>query len=169
MQAQKEREKLLIEEKMRKEEEVLLVETNYQNLQEEVDDMRKLIKNFRVRYKQAVNEISDLNEEHAKDQAEYFESVQTYERELALYKQLLLTLIDPKELHKLEQKCSYDAEKTKWIVPYFTIGQKQVSFPKLKLLKNQQHEDPVINIAKANDETKQSLSLTKSTETWREI
>lgn len=51
MQAQKEREKLLIEEKMRKEEEVLLVETNYQNLQEEVDDMRKLIKNFRVRYK----------------------------------------------------------------------------------------------------------------------
>lgn len=36
---------------MRKEEEVLLVETNYQNLQEEVDDMRSLIKNFRVRYK----------------------------------------------------------------------------------------------------------------------
>ena len=52
---------------MRKEEEVLLVETNYQNLQEEVDDMRTLIKNFRVRYKQAVNEIRDLNEEHAKE------------------------------------------------------------------------------------------------------
>jgi len=51
MQAQKEREQFLIEEKMRKEEEVLLVETNYQNLQEEVDDMRTLIKNFRVRYK----------------------------------------------------------------------------------------------------------------------
>jgi predicted glycosyltransferase len=86
MQAQKEREQFLIEEKMRKEEEVLLVETNYQNLQEEVDDMRTLIKNFRVRYKQAVNEIRDLNEEHAKDQAEYFESVQAYEREVALYK-----------------------------------------------------------------------------------
>lgn len=45
----------------------MLVETNYQNLQDEVDDMRKLIKNFRVRYKQAVSEIRDLNEEHAKD------------------------------------------------------------------------------------------------------
>lgn len=141
MQAQKEREKLLIEEKMRKEEEVLLVETNYQNLQEEVDDMRKLIKNFRVRYKQAVNEIRDLNEEHAKDQAEYFESVQTYERELALFKSIIMTIIDPKELQKLEQKCSYDEENAKWVVPYFTVGQKQVSFPKLKLLNNQKHHD----------------------------
>ena len=40
MQEQKEREKQLIEEKLRKEEEVLLVETNYQNLHEEMDDMR---------------------------------------------------------------------------------------------------------------------------------
>ena len=40
MQEQKEREKLLIEEKLRKEEEVLLVETNYQNLHGEMDDMR---------------------------------------------------------------------------------------------------------------------------------
>jgi hypothetical protein len=29
----------------------MLVETNYQNLQDEVEDMRRLIKNFRVRYK----------------------------------------------------------------------------------------------------------------------
>jgi hypothetical protein len=29
----------------------LLVENQYQNLQEEVEDMRKLIKSFRVRYK----------------------------------------------------------------------------------------------------------------------
>ena len=40
MQEQKEREKQLIEEKLRKEEEVLLVETNYQNLHGEMDDMR---------------------------------------------------------------------------------------------------------------------------------
>ena len=98
MQEQKEREKYLIEEKLRKEEEVLLVETNYQNLQEEVDDMRKLIKNFRVRYKQAVNEIRDLNEEHAKDQTDYFDSLQAYEREISLYKTILKGVINPKEL-----------------------------------------------------------------------
>lgn len=66
---------MLIEEKLRKEEEVLLVETNYQNLQDEVDDMRRLIKNFRVRYKQAVNEINDLNEEHANERADLFDNI----------------------------------------------------------------------------------------------
>ena len=38
-----------------------------------------------------------------------------------------------KELQKLEQKCTYDTDNKKWKVPLFTIGQKQVSFPKLKL------------------------------------
>jgi hypothetical protein len=37
-----------------KEEEMLMVEGQYQTLQEEVTEMRKLIQNFRVRYKQAV-------------------------------------------------------------------------------------------------------------------
>ena len=75
-----------------------------------------------------------MNEEHAKDQAEYFESVQAYEREVALYKQILKALLDPKELQKLEQKCAFDAEKNKWTVPLFTVSQKQVCFSKLKLL-----------------------------------
>ena len=98
--------------------------------------MRKLIKNFRVRYKQAVNEIRDLNEEHAKDQAEYFDAIQGYEREVALYKAILRSLINPKELQKLEKKCQYDEENKKWTVPLFTVGDKQVNFPKLKLFKN---------------------------------
>ena len=61
LQEQKEREKALIDEKLQKEEEVLLVETNYQNLEEEAHEMRNFIKNYRIRYKQAVTEIQDLN------------------------------------------------------------------------------------------------------------
>ena len=61
IQAQKEREKRLLEEQKAKEEEVLMVESQYHDLQEEVEDMRKLIKSFRVRYKQAIQEIKDLN------------------------------------------------------------------------------------------------------------
>jgi predicted nucleic acid-binding Zn-ribbon protein len=51
------------------------VEKNYQSLQEEVDDMRRLIKKFRLKYKQAVNEIKDLNAEHNKERAELFETI----------------------------------------------------------------------------------------------
>mmetsp|Transcript_18404 Transcript_18404/g.22959 ORF Transcript_18404/g.22959 Transcript_18404/m.22959 type:complete len:99 (-) Transcript_18404:1547-1843(-) len=97
--------------------------------------MRKLIKNFRVRYKQAVNEIRDLNEEHAKDQADYLEAISAYEREVGLYKTILKHLLTQSDLKKLEKKCSYDGVNKKWTVPLFTVNsQKQVSFPRLKLL-----------------------------------
>lgn len=36
---------------------MMMVEKNYQNLQEEVDDMRKLIVKLRQKYKQASSEI----------------------------------------------------------------------------------------------------------------
>lgn len=75
MKQQKQREKELMEIKLKQEEEMMHVEKNYQTLQEEVEDMRKLIKKFRQKYKQAVDEIKDLNSEHTRDKAELFETV----------------------------------------------------------------------------------------------
>ena len=49
-----------------------------------------------------MSEISDLNEEHAKERADYFEAIQAYEREVSLYKAILKHLINAKELQKLE-------------------------------------------------------------------
>lgn len=48
------------------------MEGQYATLQEEVEQMRELIKNFRVRYKQAVQEIADLNQEHCRERQELF-------------------------------------------------------------------------------------------------
>ncbi len=76
LKQQKQREKELLEQKIKKEEEMIMVERNYHTLQEEVDDMRRLIKKFRLKYKQAVNEIKDLNAEHNRERAELFETIQ---------------------------------------------------------------------------------------------
>ena len=62
-----------------------------------------------------------------------FETIQNYEKEVNLYKTILRSLLEGKELQKLESKCTYDIDNKKWKVPLFTIGSKQVSFPKLKL------------------------------------
>jgi len=91
-----------------------MVEHNYQTLQEEVEDMRKLIKNFRIRYKQAVTEIKDLNIEHARERGDLFESVQTFERESNLYKSILRQLLDISEIGKVEAKCVYDQDNKQW-------------------------------------------------------
>lgn len=50
----------------------MLVEHNYQSLQEELDDMRKLITKLRTKYKQAVCEIKDINIEYNKDKQDLF-------------------------------------------------------------------------------------------------
>ena len=46
---------------------MMMVEKNYQSLQEEVEDMRKLIKKLRVKYKQGQGEIRDLEREHNRE------------------------------------------------------------------------------------------------------
>jgi kinesin family protein 3/17 len=51
LRLQKKKEKQLQEEKRKKEEEMLLVEKHYKNLQEEVDDMRNIIRKLREKYK----------------------------------------------------------------------------------------------------------------------
>ena len=51
---------------------MMLVERNYQSLQEEVEDMRKLIQKLRVKYKQATNEIQDIGREHNREKQEQF-------------------------------------------------------------------------------------------------
>lgn len=64
LRKQKKKEKHLIEEKKRQEDEMLMVENQYQSLQEEVDANRKIIKKLRTKYKQHESEINDLKSEH---------------------------------------------------------------------------------------------------------
>ena len=53
-----------MKEKMKKQEEKLLVEKSYKNLQEEVDEQRKLIEKLRIKYQQATSEVKDIDKEH---------------------------------------------------------------------------------------------------------
>ena len=64
LRLQRKKEKQLLEEKQRKDEEMLLVEKHYKNLQEEVDDMRNIIKRLREKYRGAAMEIEDLQKEN---------------------------------------------------------------------------------------------------------
>ena len=43
---------------------------------------------------------------------------------------MLLRLIDDRELKKLENRCTYDEDNKKWTIPHFTVGGREVNFPK---------------------------------------
>jgi ABC-type Mn2+/Zn2+ transport system ATPase subunit len=101
MKEQKEIETNLRQEKMKKEEEMLMVEKDYQTLQEAVDDMRKLNKTLRIKYKSAIEEIKDLAEEHNDEKEELLETIRTLEKECGLFKSICHNLFNPPDLHKL--------------------------------------------------------------------
>lgn len=110
------------EQQRAKEEEVLLVETQYQDLQSEVEDMRKLIKAFRHKYKQAVQEIKDLNQEHFRERQELFKACQTFEQDAQLYREILLKgIVSEADLKNLAEKCAWNDDKKMWVIPRFRL------------------------------------------------
>lgn len=53
-----------MDEKRKKDEEMLFVQGNYSSLQQEVESMRAIMEKLRNKYKSAESEIADLTHEH---------------------------------------------------------------------------------------------------------
>lgn len=130
LQKQKMKEKKLKEEQLKREEELM---TNFQDLQEEVDDKVKIVNKLRKRYTAALNEIKDLEEEHQTEKEDLLESIRNLERDLDFYKIIVNTLMKEEHLYKIKSKSRYDLENNKWTVPPFIFKAEEVNFPKLKI------------------------------------
>jgi kinesin family protein 3/17 len=131
LKQQKKREKQLMEENRKKEEEMLMKEKNYQNLQEEVEDLRKVIKKLRLKYKSSVQEIEDLNREHEYDREALLDTIRSRERDAEFNTYVLNQLLVSSELMKIKQRSKYDYDNHTWNIPEFIVQHKQTLFPKL--------------------------------------
>lgn len=118
-----------------------MVERNYQSLQEEVDDMRKLIQKLRVKYKQGQNEVKDLNREHNHEKQELFGQIKESERETVLYR-MILQMFVPKlsigDLNTIVANSEYDNDALTWNVVIPSSIQKK---HKVKVIPNSRNTD----------------------------
>jgi chromosome segregation ATPase len=111
---------------------MLMVEKNYKNLQEEVDELRGLVKKLRVKYKDAIEEIKDLQEENQIKSAEMIDTIREQNKELGLLKQVVSNLITDNEMDKIKTKSAYSEESQQWEVPFFILKLNDIQFPKIK-------------------------------------
>jgi kinesin family protein 3/17 len=144
LQKQKVKETRLKEEQLKREEELM---TNLQDVQDAADEKGKLVLKLRKRYKAALNEIKDLDEEHQSEKSELLDSIRSLERDLDFYKSIVDILISENELYKIKAKSKYDVENNKWTVPPFTFKAQEVNFPKL----NANRLRELVNDAKENN------------------
>ena len=131
LKIQKKKERLLIEEKKKKEEEIMDIEKRYMNAQEELEDLRKHVKELRVTYKNSMNEITNLNHEFEDDKENLYEDLreQTVENDFLI--ELLEIALPIQQLEAIKQKSTFDDINKKWIIPEFTVDNKQTLFPKI--------------------------------------
>lgn len=90
-----------------------------------------VLKELRERYKGALQEIKDLEEEHENDHAELLNTVREQEHEIKLLKGMLEMLLTDKEIKTIRRKSMFDEETQEWEIPYFQLQKKEISFPKL--------------------------------------
>lgn len=113
----------------------MLMEHEYNDLQEEVSEKSTLLSQLRKRYKGALAEIQDLESEHLNEKADLLETIRTLEIDFGFYKAVVDTLMSEGNLYKIKSRSQYDDEKSEWEVPPFVLKGKQINLPKLGLQK----------------------------------
>lgn len=122
---------MLNELKMKEEEEKLFYEKQYNNTQEELREKDALIKELRDRYKAALQEIKDLEEEHENEHSDLLNTVRDQESEIKLLNGMLSILLTSNEILSIRRKSDYNEDNKEWVIPYFFLKGKQVQFPTL--------------------------------------
>lgn len=128
----------LLEEQKKKEEDLLLMEHDYNDLQEEVTEKTKLLSKLRKRYKGALAEIQDLESEHLNEKSEYLDTIRKLEIDLSFYKTIVDMMMSENNLYKIKTRSQYDDETSQWEIPPFVLKGKQVNLPKIGLQKARQ-------------------------------
>jgi kinesin family protein 3/17 len=128
---QKKRQLQLIEEKKKKEEEMMNMEKKYQSAQDELEDLRKIVKDLRGRYKGIMNEIKQANHEFEDQKEGIYEDLRGLNVENDFLTGILMQAVPHAELETIKKRSVYDEINKKWIVPEFFLENKEKLFPKL--------------------------------------
>ena len=121
----------LINDKLKAEEEILVAEKKYQNLQEEVDELRKINKKLKKNYRNAANDLKDLEKEHEVNREDLLDSIREQERDLKLYYGMLKIILRPEEIIKVKAASTWDDDIGDFRITPFILDKNKVKFPKL--------------------------------------
>ena len=112
-----------------------MMEHEYNDLQEEVNEKSKLLNQLRKRYKAALAEIQDLESEHLNEKADLLETIRTLEIDLGFFKSVVYMMMTENNLYQIKTRSQYDGERSEWEIPPFVMKGKQINLPKLGLQK----------------------------------
>ena len=111
---------------------MMSVSRQYKDLQEEVNENRKLILKWKQKYSGAEQELKDIKKEQQGDREELLDTIRTQGYDIKFYRRLARMVMKDEEIAKIKIKSSYDDNADDWIVPPFILRAREVTLPSLK-------------------------------------
>ena len=121
----------MLKEEQAKEEQVLMVQETYKDLQSEVEAQRGIIETLRSKYKNHDREVKDLNREHYEEKQDLINEIKSQRDELKFCKKVIQMMLRADEIARIRSKSTFSEELDDWTVPAFIFKQKDLVFPKL--------------------------------------
>lgn len=125
----KEHEKL-VEEKARKEMQLLNLEKEYTNLQDEVYELREAYQLLKEKYESSQREVRDIQMENEIQKEDYLDMLRLAEKNHQLYLGICKVLLSDKEIEIIRGASDWDEEKQEYKLPTFYFKDKELKFPK---------------------------------------
>ncbi|CEG49157.1 kinesin-like protein [Plasmopara halstedii] len=122
IELQKQQELQLARELAEKEDSNMLLEEQYTNLQEVVDDKTRKLKKLWAKHKAATTEIEDLKVEFQAEKEDMLDTVRELTRQLKLKHLLLSHFVPLDDAQSFEKRARYDADLDAWQVSRLEIS-----------------------------------------------
>ena len=131
MKKQKKLEEKLLQAQKFKEQEAVKAEKKYQNLNEEVEALRKKNAESNENLKNALCEIKDLQQEQEVDKEDLLQTIRVIEQENKFLTKIVQNILNKGELERLKAKTQWNEEKNEYVIKPFILKGKAINFPKL--------------------------------------
>lgn len=128
---QKAKEDELINQRIKKEQDLKLMEENYKNAEDELVGLRMKVKQLQKDCRMQKDELEDIHRENEFGREQLLDSIRENEKELDFLKQVVDIGLSDDELLKIRQKSIYDQNEHKFKIPNFVIRNQKVTLPKL--------------------------------------
>ncbi len=113
------------------------MELKLKKLEEEKKKEEESLKNdvnkLQNKIKELNSEIEDLKLDNSKDRTDYMEGVKAIYRDNQFFREILRYMLSDEELKQIIELSKYNEEEEKWTVQSFTLEEKSLALPSVKL------------------------------------
>ena len=126
------RKKNIIEEKVKEEENNLFNDKQYNNMQVELEEKKKIVDKLRNKLKYLDSEIRDLRYENERDREDFTNAIREMLKENKLFQGMIKFVLSEGEIKRITELSKWSEENEEWKIQPFSFKDKSLKLPNLK-------------------------------------